>query len=263
MKTGKKLLIVLGSIVAVMAIVAGSVLGTIAYMTSASKVSNVFTIGNVKLLLDEGKVDADGQLLTGESAARTDNNSYKLIPGKSYDKDPTITVDPTTEICYIFLVTRNQITAIEDKTDSEHKPTMAQQMVANGWGIYKDTTAGSRVWIYCGSPANVDEETMNAKTPVAICGTSVGTSSAIQKEKINVFSNFHIASTATETLSIYSGAEVTINAIGIQADSFGEFGAMTSVDAAWAAVVNQFPYIQDNVNGNNNGGQTGDQNGQQ
>ena len=170
MKANKKLLVVLGSIVAVMAIVAGSVLGTVAYMTSASKVSNVFTVGNVKITLDEGKVNADGQLVDG-GVTRTDNNSYKLIPGKSYDKDPRITVQADTEYCYLFLVTRNQITSIEASAEEAiaGKPTMAQQMVANGWGIYKDTTAGTRVWIYCGQTAGAIDADKNAVSPKAIC----------------------------------------------------------------------------------------------
>ena len=48
-------------------------------------------------------------------------------------------------------------------------------------------------------------------------------------------------------IQIYSGAEVTINAIGIQADSFGAIGSSESIDKAWAAVVAAFPYINDQV----------------
>ena len=250
MKKGKKLLIALGMVVAAVAIAAGSIAGTVAYMTSASKVSNVFTIGNVKIHMDEGKVDADGKLLTGSEAARTDSNSYLLMPGKSYDKDPLITVQADTQACYLFLVTRNQISSIEVQNDP-YKPTMAQQMVANGWGIYKDTTAGTRVWIYCGKNTAGQNDRigadMKAIKPVAICGSGVTTADATQVTTLPVFTNFYITTTESDNLAIYSGAEVTLNAVGIQADSFGELGNMTSVNAAWAAVVNQFPYIQDNV----------------
>ena len=253
MKTGKKLLIVLGALLAVAAIVTASVLGTVAYMTSASKVSNVFTVGNVFITLDESVVNSEGQAEPG--AQRTDRNSYHLMPGKSYHKDPLITVQADTESCYLFLVTRNQITDIEVQGDST-KPTMAQQMVANGWGIYKDTTAGSRVWVYCGTSDNVDPATKNALTPVAVCGTNRASAangtSVLTATTIPVFTEFHITTDKSANLSIYSGAEVTINAIGIQSDSFGTVGTEAALDAAWAAVVNQFPYIQDNV-GNNNG----------
>ena len=246
MKLGKKLLIALCSVVAVFAIVAGSVFGTIAYMTSASKVSNVFTVGNVSILLNESVVNSEGVALDRNN--RTDSNSYHLMPGKSYDKDPMITVDPQTESCYLFLVTRNQITAIEVQGDPDKK-TMAEQMVANGWGIYKDTTAGSRVWVYCGSAAGVNPETKQALTPVAVCGTARATAAngttVLASSTINVFEKFHITTSESANLSIYSGAEVTINAVGIQSDSFGAVGSEAAIDAAWLAVVSQFPYIQD------------------
>ena len=270
MTAKKKLLIMAGVIVAVVAIVAGSVLGTIAYMTSASKVSNVFTVGNVKITLDESVVNNEGKIV--DRTNRTDRNSYHLMPGKSYDKDPQIHVQADTESCYLFLVTRNQILDIEVQ-DDPNKPTMRQQMVQNGWGIYKTTTAGSVVWIYCGSSDNVyhnatatdaanyaakgSENYMHAKTPVAVCGTSrdVSTEDNIfAKTDINVFSEFHITTGESANLSIYAGAEVTINAVGIQCDSFGAVGSESAVNAAWTAVVNQFPYIQDDVATTENNG---------
>ena len=250
MKTGKKLLIALGAIVAVAAIVAASVFGTVAYMTAASKVSNTFTVGNVTLTLDEGVVDANGQLVSG--GGRTDGNSYHLMPGKSYLKDPAITVAADTESCYLFLVTRNQITEIQDPS----KPTMADQMYANGWAIYKDTSAGSRVWVYCGSAANINGkfgDTEYTYTPVAVCGANRASAAAGIENvivtnpdvMIKIFQEFHITTDKSTNLNIYSGAEVTINAVGIQSDSFGTIGDITSIDKAWAAVIAQYPYIQD------------------
>ena len=245
----KKLLVALCAIVVLAAVVAASVMGTVAYMVSASKVSNVFTIGNVLITLNEGKVDANGKLLTGDKAERVDANSYHLMPGKSYDKDPKITVDPTTDACYLFLVTRNQITDIQDTT----KQTMAQQMYANGWAIYKDTTAGSRVWIYCGSSDRINKtygESDYSYTPVAVCGTdraaTAGEGVVVASQMIPIFQEFHL-SNDIPNIQIYSGAEVTINAIGIQADSFGTIGSSESIDKAWAAVVAAFPYINDQV----------------
>ena len=252
MTTRKKLLIVLCAVFALAAIIATSIFGTIAYMTSASKVSNVFTVGNVFITLDESVVTSEGVIDT-TATSRTDRNSYHLMPGKSYDKDPRITVQADTESCYLFLVTRNQITDIEVKNDSS-KLTMAQQMVENGWGIYKDTTAGSRVWVYCGTSANVDADTMMAQIPVAVCGTNrapaVSNALIMPKTNIDVFTKFHITTDQSANLSLYSGAEVTINAIGIQSDSFGTIGSSEALDAAWVAVVNQYPYIQDDLTPN-------------
>ncbi len=254
MSVTKKILVALCAVVVLAAVVTASVLGTVAYMVSASKVSNVFTVGNVMITLDESAVTPEG-VPTG--AGRTDKNSYHLMPGKSYTKDPAITVDPSTEACYLFLVTRNQITNIEVQGDHVNKPTMAQQMYNNGWAIYKDTTAGTRVWIYCGSKANITGTYGSGDygfTPVAVCGTNraetaVSGKILVASAMISIFQQFHVTTdpALTNNLAIYSGAEVTINAVGIQADSFGEIGNIPALDAAWAAVVNQFPYIQDNV----------------
>ena len=77
----KKLLIVVSLVLAVAAIVTASVVGTIAYMTSASKVSNVFTIGNVAITLDESLVKENG--VPVDDVTRTDRNSYHLMPGET------------------------------------------------------------------------------------------------------------------------------------------------------------------------------------
>lgn len=245
----KKLLIVLSAVLAVAAIVTATVVGTVAYMTSASKVSNVFTVGNVFITLDESEVNPDG---TRASDKRTDRNSYHLMPGKSYIKDPAITVDANTESCYLFLVTRNQITSIEANASgaATDKPTMAEQMRKNGWAVYKDTSVGSRVWVYCG----VDTTGMTDDyAPVAVCGENITPADSKTKQipasqRIEIFEEFHITTEQSANLSIYSGAEVTINAVGIQSDSFGTIGEKESLDKAWAAVIAQYPYIQDNVN---------------
>lgn len=261
MSTKKKLLIAFGSVVALVAVVVASIAGTVAYMTSASKVSNVFTVGNVAITLNESAVDIHGVPIA--DAERTDRNSYHLMPGKSYTKDPAITVAASTEPAYLFLVTRNQITAIEDTSDPTNKPTMAEQMYKNGWAIYKDTTAGSRVWIYCGKDGEGNSRVTGkynepgyTYTPMAVCGADVtvpANTDNVMKYSgtmIPIFTSFHITTDSTKSvnLSIYSGAEVTINAVGIQADSFGTFGTREAMEKAWAAVVNQYPYIQDGTN---------------
>ena len=57
MKTKSKALLM--TLCAVL-LVAASVLGTMAYLTSTDEVENTFTVGNVKIALDEAKVNADG-----------------------------------------------------------------------------------------------------------------------------------------------------------------------------------------------------------
>ena len=96
MKTKSKALLL--TLCAVL-LIAASVLGTMAYLTSTAKVENTFTIGKVEIKLDEAKVTADG--IPVEGAARVTANSYKLMPGTTYTKDPTVTVKAGSEESYV------------------------------------------------------------------------------------------------------------------------------------------------------------------
>lgn len=96
MKTKSKALLL--TLCAVL-LVAASVLGTMAYLTSTAKVENTFTIGKVEIKLDEAKVNADG--IPVEGADRVTANSYKLMPGNTYTKDPTVTVKAGSEESYV------------------------------------------------------------------------------------------------------------------------------------------------------------------
>jgi hypothetical protein len=61
--------------------------GTIAWlMTNTDPVENTFSASNIQIDLDE-----------------TTGNEYKLIPGKTYAKDPVLTVKGTTDVdCWLF-----------------------------------------------------------------------------------------------------------------------------------------------------------------
>ena len=94
---------------------------TLAYLTSTDKVENTFTVGNVSIKLDEAKVNTDGTLVEG--AERVKINSYKLMPGHTYIKDPTITVLKGSEESYVRMkVTFNNASEIKDMCqDPEYK----------------------------------------------------------------------------------------------------------------------------------------------
>ncbi|MDY5797799.1 MAG: SipW-dependent-type signal peptide-containing protein, partial [Eubacteriales bacterium] len=93
----KKLLIMSVAMVLVCAFAVGM---TIAYLTSTDEVVNTFTVGNVQIKLDEAEVDQYG-VPQGSPAPRVKANSYKLIPGHIYTKDPTVTVLRGSESSYI------------------------------------------------------------------------------------------------------------------------------------------------------------------
>ena len=108
MKTRSKALLL--TLCAVL-LVAASVLGTMAYLTDKETVTNTFTVGKVKIELDEAKVDENGTPVEG--AARVKANEYKLMPGHTYTKDPTVTVKEGSEESYVRMkVTFNNATEI-------------------------------------------------------------------------------------------------------------------------------------------------------
>ena len=108
MKTKSKALLL--TLCAVL-LIAASVLGTTAYLTSSAEVKNTFTVGKVEIKLDEAKVTADG--IPVEGADRVQANSYKLMPGTTYTKDPTVTVKAGSEESYVRMkVTFNNAKAI-------------------------------------------------------------------------------------------------------------------------------------------------------
>ena len=72
------------AIVALVVLVAvASVLGTMAYLTSTAKVENTFTMGNVKIKLDETNVN-------NPEGDRVTENDYEVYPGAVVTKDPIV-----------------------------------------------------------------------------------------------------------------------------------------------------------------------------
>lgn len=81
---------ILVAAIAVMLVAALVVGGTLAYFTDKSDAKvNTFTVGNVKIDLKEDKWDPAAP--------------HTLVPGASYDKDPTITVKEGSQDAYVFL----------------------------------------------------------------------------------------------------------------------------------------------------------------
>ncbi len=149
MKRTKKILVTL---LCAVLLVTGTVAVTVAYLTSTTDVvNNTFTVGTVEITLDEADVDEYGVAVT--PASRVIENTYKLIPGHTYAKDPTVHVDSTSENCYLFVKIQNDIVALEATGDT----TIAEQMEALGWtdsdsnGIYvygEIVSAGESVKVF-------------------------------------------------------------------------------------------------------------------
>lgn len=98
--------------VAVVLIVVISVSATFAYLTSQDVAQNTFTVGNIEITLDEARVDEYGNEVA--DADRVKTNNYKLLPGHTYTKDPTVTVVAGSEVAYVrVLVTVSDIDALK------------------------------------------------------------------------------------------------------------------------------------------------------
>lgn len=175
------------------ALIAVSVLGTMAYLTSTDTVTNTFTVGKVAITLDEAKVNDAGVAVT--PAERVKANSYKLMPGHSYTKDPTVHVTDGSENCYIFVKVENGISDIEASGDT----TIAAQLTAKGWKAVDGITG---VYVYAGTEEGATKKDLAAG------------SSAV------VFDSFKIADTAD--IARKAGSTIKITAYAIQADGFAD-----------------------------------------
>ena len=76
--------------------------GTVAWlMDTTDAVTNTFTIGDINLTLVESRYDAANNSYS--NPIENVNNSYPLIPGNTYNKDPKVTVLANSEDCYLFV----------------------------------------------------------------------------------------------------------------------------------------------------------------
>ena len=211
MKTRSKALIL--TLCAVL-LVAASMLGTMAYLTSTDEVENTFTVGQVKIKLDEAKANPDGSLV--ENADRVTGNSYKLLPGHTYNKDPMVTVLNGSEASYIKMT----VTFSKAKElDAIFAPNGADlTSIFNGYN--------STNWIYKG---NTKDATANTRTYEFWYKETVDAPNG-NVALDALFDSITVPGTITnEQLATIEGMTITVNAYAIQADGFAD------AKAAWAA----------------------------
>lgn len=185
----KKILVACLCVALAVLTVAGT---TLAYLTSHDTVTNTFTVGNVAITLDEKDTDD-----STPNAERDQANSYKLMPGKEYTKDPIIHVGANSENCYLFVTVDNQIAAIEATGDT----AVAKQMEAKGWKAVEGQT---NLYVYVGTTAG-------ASDPLAVTkGTNVA-----------VFEKIVVSDDATnDDLNKVDNKTIVVNAYAVQAEGF-------------------------------------------
>lgn len=194
----KKLMMALSLVL----VAAMSIGGTVAYLTSTTGlVENTFTVGDVAITLDEAKVTEMG---VKDGDTRVKENTYKLIPGHTYTKDPTIHVVANSEPCYLFVKVVNGIEGIE----AEGTTTIAKQMEALGWVEL---------------PYEADVYYYDTMVPTATT-----------KQDFKVFESFKID--GEKDVSASNTATITIMGYAVQADGFDTAAeAWEAAPSSWTA----------------------------
>lgn len=104
----------LALVLALTLLVAGVVGGTLAWLTDqTAEVKNTFTVGDIYIGLTETTAD------------------YKMVPGNTIAKDPTVTVKANSEACWLFVKV----------TESANLDDFITYAIATGWteleaGVY-------------------------------------------------------------------------------------------------------------------------------
>lgn len=209
MKTRSKALVL--TLCAVLLVVA-TVMGTMAYLTSTDSVTNTFTVGKVALTLDEAKVNLDGTEVANADRVRV--NEYKLIPGHTYTKDPTVHVTAGSEDSYIFVKVENGIANYEAATETAEGgyKNIAAQIAAKSWTALTDVD-------------NVYYKEYTSKTT---------------QENLVVFENFKIADNANANDNwnniTAQNTKIIVTAYAVQKEGFAD--AKAAWDATFGAPAN-------------------------
>ena len=238
-KTSKALLLTLCAVL----LVAASVMGTMAYLTSTDEVVNTFTVGKVAIKLDEAKVNADGTPVEG--AARVQGNEYHLLPGHTYTKDPTVTVLQGSEESYVRLkVTFNNAAEIIAMcTDPEFADEVTG--VENAFPLIRMVNfveANAAKWdgIIPDNMVETEDMLADAKYFVADTANKTLTYYFYYKDTVSaaaadvvlpvLFDSITVPEWTTNAqLDALNNFQITAVAEAIQADGFAD------ADAAWAA----------------------------
>lgn len=204
-----KILIMVMSAVLLIAVTVGV---TVAYITDTKDLLNTFTMGRVDIILDETEVTPLGE---PTRAGRTQTgNAYHLLPGLSYVKDPTVTVEGGSDDAYVrMLVIVNVADAMGEVFSNGNEFALADLV-----------TGLSNAWTLEGTTVVNDVITFEYRY------NSVVTKSAADTVLPALFTGLSVPGAVTgEDLESITGLEINIEAHAMQAVGF------TDADAAWAA----------------------------
>ena len=196
-----------------------SVGATVAYLTSQATVTNTFTVGKVQISMDEAAIKKDettGNWVEDNTKDRVVANSYNLLPGISYAKDPTVTVKANSEDCYVrALVTITKAKELDEIFADQNGANMAEIF----GGLSTDWTCNS-----------ITKDTGNNTRTYEMRYKEVVKKSSSDQVLDDIFEKVNVPSFITNNdLAKIDGMKIEVVAHAIQADGFAD------ADAAWAA----------------------------
>lgn len=230
MKKNSKFWILLTSVMLILSI---TVIGTLAFLIDSAEVVNTFTVGNVQLTLDEAFVNEDG--VADTSVDRVTSNSYKLMPGGTYPKDPTVTVLAGSEDAYVrMIMTVHDHAAVQAIVDNERHGLDDYTGLFDGWD--------DSVWLY--ETYTVDADTISFEFRYASTVSGHDDTGAEANNVLEpLFTSLVVPGTVNgDELAALMGEsgeelfEINIVAHAIQSYSFAD------ADEAWAAFDDQYAY---------------------
>ena len=215
MKNSKKIMALLIALTLVVGTVIG---GTVAWLVSKPEaVQNTFKVGELNITLDEAKTDRYG-VVDQTAEKRVLENTYTMLPGHGYTKDPIVHLAANSEACYVFIDVDNQLKgAIAEGEYKLHLDTaetpvrkgIYEQIADNGWTALEVTHKGVKKTVYY---------------------QAFDTAAARAGQELPVFGYFHVSESMDEAgLKAYDGKTISITAYACQQDGF------KNVTAAWNA----------------------------
>lgn len=177
--------------------------GTMAYLTATTTaVVNTFTIGNVGL-----------KLVETENGAEVTAKSYKIVPGETVTKDPTVTVTTGSEPCWLFVKITEDLGAL-----SQYSIDFFDYLTADGWTLVPDQT-------------NVYYRTVGVKEGDSAIGASIP---VLKDNKVTLSQNITLGMSKALQTEGAQAPTLTFKAAAVQYDG------LTTVETAFAQVPTDF-----------------------
>ena len=198
-------------------LVTATVLGTLAFLTAQDTVVNTFTVGQVSIELDEAKVKPDGTL-DGDERVKT--NDYHLVPGMTYIKDPTMTVEAKSEEAYVRMLLVINCASQFDEIFSPEKADLTK--IFNGYD--------AETWVYVSTSRDTVKNTVTYefRYKETVATSDQDTVLPALFKSLTVPGNFD-----GEDMAALADLEITVIGNAIQAASFD------NADDAWTAFNDQ------------------------